>query len=487
MSKPGIQISGFDMTFEDDRKIGPKDPESPFTILILGNFSGARTAPGKTCIDIDRDNFESVLHKLSPELALPLGGDRNTLLEMHFQNLEDFEPDAIYEKLPLFSRLRDIRDRLQHADTFTQAAAELGFRDETDTTPQFSPPDDSGDLLEAVVSQTQVSTGVGLQNDLEAYIKNIVAPYSMPKAHPKTEELLALVDEAIAGQMRAILHHPDFQELESHWRSLYMVIRQLDTGARLRVQILNITKKDLLQDLITNEDIELSPVYKRVVSDASIPGNHPKSLLIGLYAFANNTVDITLLSLMGLLAQTAQAPFIAAANNRLIHEGDLLATTDDDDWQSTWTEEQQQQWQQLRLSSFAENIALVLPRFLLRLPYGKNTLPIEQFEFDEITDDISDRQFLWGNPAMLAAIVYGQGFSRDGWNMRLPPTQLLDGFPVFAYQEDDEYLALSCAETLLNEQGVQKIRELGLSDLRWVKNTDQLLISLRSIRDNRLQ
>src|SRR5436309_14989216 len=92
------------------------DPETPFRILLLGDFSGAAPRPpaGWKARAIDRDNFEEVMARVGPAFS-----------GMRFREMDDFHPDRIYQENPLFQRLRDVRQKLEEPATFAEAAAEI--------------------------------------------------------------------------------------------------------------------------------------------------------------------------------------------------------------------------------------------------------------------------------------------------------------------------------------------------------------------------
>src|SRR5580700_11082243 len=82
------------------------EPETPFRILLLGDFSGRASKADKPAIrwkpvPVDRDNFEEVLTRLGVECPE---------LSMGFRELEDFHPDRIYQRQrELFESPRDVR------------------------------------------------------------------------------------------------------------------------------------------------------------------------------------------------------------------------------------------------------------------------------------------------------------------------------------------------------------------------------------------
>src|ERR1022692_2074126 len=89
------------------------EPETPFHILLLGDFSGRPSTSWKP-VEIDRDNFEEVLERVAPAFA-----------GMRFRELDDFHPDRIYQQHQLFQGLREVRRKLEAPATFAEAAAEI--------------------------------------------------------------------------------------------------------------------------------------------------------------------------------------------------------------------------------------------------------------------------------------------------------------------------------------------------------------------------
>ena len=97
-------------------------------ILILGDYSGQN--PGKTGLSfrktqrVDVDELDAVLRLIAPQLPITLDdGSEETLIE--FRELEDFHPDSLYKRLPVFKTLRDLRGRLENPSTYAVAAEEL--------------------------------------------------------------------------------------------------------------------------------------------------------------------------------------------------------------------------------------------------------------------------------------------------------------------------------------------------------------------------
>src|ERR1017187_5423214 len=94
---------------EDPRETAQPDPDTPFRILVAGNFSGGASRIRKP-IAIDRDNFDDVLALFSPELNLEFA---KAPLEIQFRQLADFHPDRLFERLLPFQSLRNLREQIE--------------------------------------------------------------------------------------------------------------------------------------------------------------------------------------------------------------------------------------------------------------------------------------------------------------------------------------------------------------------------------------
>jgi len=175
-------------------------------------------------------------------------------------------------------------------------------------------------------------------------------------------------------------------------------------------------------------------MYK-LFCDAS-EGDLPWSLLLGNYSFTDSIDDVLSLANIGEIAKMAKAPFIAAANEKLAGCESFSKTPDYEDWNHSISEGVNKAWQMLRQSPAASYIGLALPRFLLRLPYGKKSKPIDSFNFEEMTEDNSHENYLWGNAAFLKAECLARNFNDKGWQMQLNEVFQTDNLPVHYFKED---------------------------------------------------
>lgn len=455
----------------------PPEPDEPFRIAILGDFSGrsnrglldAKLAERRPLL-VDRDNFEQTLAKLGLELRLPVRAGDGPQITIRFKELDDFRPDRIYERLELFQALRQTRHDLSDPSTFPRAAATIRGPSQPEP-PQVTRERIErlplGDLLEQAIEETETRAPEGkpsprLRDEWSALLHDIVAPHLVPGAPPRQKELLAELDAATGSQMRSLLHQPAFQTLEAAWRGLFFLVRRLETGARLKLYLLDISKAELAADLCATPDLRRSETYRLLVEESVGTLGAPRwSVLVGDYAFDATRDDLELLRRLAGIALETGAPFLAAAGPHLLGCESLAETPDPVDWLRPLDPEVEQAWEAIRRLPEAVYIGLALPRFLLRLPYGKDTDPAEQFAFEEMPASPVHESYLWGNPALACVCLLGQAFSEYGWEFHPGVVRDIEGLPVHVYQAEGEPKLKPCAEVLLTERAAEVILDKG--------------------------
>jgi type VI secretion system protein ImpC len=400
-------------------------PDSePFSLCLMGNFSGQpeRVPPGeRRPIPVDRDNFEDVLQRARVSVA-----------GMTVSDLDDFHPDTLYRRLPIFRTFRSLRERL--LDPETSAAAILEVRGES--RPRPSAPD-AESLLDLIIGATPAAAAAPAparsEDDLQRFVREAVRPYLVARADPRVPEMVAEVDRAAAAAMREILHAPAFQSLEAAWRTAFTLVRRLDTGPELKLYLLDVTKEELAAEPVAFAQSLLRRTQEWSVLAACFP--------FGLE-------DLGCLGVLGEVARRLGAPVIGEADLSLL--GDAP------------------EWSEFRRTEQARWIGLALPRILLRLPYGKATSPCEQFDFEEVESGRPDsKHLLWGNPAAFCAMLIAEA-GRPG------PERRIGDLPIYVYQEEGESAALPCAEIELTEDTAEALLDNGMMPFVAVRASDEV-------------
>jgi type VI secretion system protein ImpB len=96
--------------------------ELPFVLGVLGDFVGKPEEPlaplkSRKFVDVDPDNFNQILAGMSPRLAYTienkLQDDGSKMgIELKFNSIEDFEPDAIVQQVEPLRKLVEARQKL---------------------------------------------------------------------------------------------------------------------------------------------------------------------------------------------------------------------------------------------------------------------------------------------------------------------------------------------------------------------------------------
>jgi type VI secretion system protein ImpC len=422
--------------------------DDPFRIAILGDFSGSGATKRKPVL-IDRDNFEDVFREFGVSLELPVAG------RISFAELDDFHPDRLYERVSLFEPLR-------------RALAEPGSPKASAPTANAAPPAMAAlsfdslleDAMQATESRHEEKT---VRDPLRAWISEKAAPYTTPPVPAADSERRELITGVIAAQMRALLHYPDFQQLEALWRAIYFLVRRTDTDNGLSIRLVDVSRDELAQSLDRVREL--------------LGAHGPWSLFVGGYSFGAGEKDLQALAALGATAAQFNASFLSAAEPRLIGCESIGALSDPTEWLPV-----DAAWNQFRSSPAAGHVGLALPRFLLRQPYGAKTDPCERISFEEMGTEHDHDRLLWGNPAILCACLLADSFEEEGWRMRPGKHSNIGGLPVYVYQEDGEAVAQPCAESVMTERAAQEVLNRGVMCIASLKDTDEVrLVRFQSV------
>jgi type VI secretion system protein ImpC len=510
MMSKGISLEHFDaeLVVKMEEVDAQTSDDNPFRVALLGDWSGRSNrgveASGAELANwrpllIDRDNISDVMAKLGVQLRLPLSAASNSNLVLDFDKLEDFHPDRIFARSELFQALRETRSRLSDQKTFEQAAAEvrqqfdLAEPDSTTSHRDLGPASETpvpnfaaGPLLDQVLEATDTGASRDLRPEahnispeLRSLVREIVRPYLVPD-DTEQKSLIAAVDKAISQQMRAVLHDPDFQAVESAWGALAFLVLNLETRTQLKFYLLDISREELQAALMEDDRIDKTGIYKLLVEATTETfGGEDWAILAGNYVFDFDAQDANLLKRLSSIASAATAPFIAGAAPRVIGCQSLFTTPDPDDWVAPSDAEAEQAWSELRSLPPARYLGLALPRFLLRLPYGRDTEPTEEFSFEEMPEGGNDHdRYLWANPVFAVSYLLAQAYLQSGWSLRPGEVQQIDELPIHVYEQNGESQIKPCAEVLLTMRAAEKIIERGPMPLITLKDTGSIRVGI---------
>jgi type VI secretion system protein ImpC len=460
-----------DITAGRERDSAQPIDEQPFRIALLGDWSGrgsrgevqsAAKIAARQPHQVDRDDLDQVLEDLAPALALQLAG--GSALSIRFGSLEDFHPDQLYARLPIFQALRDLRKRLADPKQFPAAAREMSG----EAPPPPPPPPAGVGLLDAILDESSpADSNEALANsggDLHTFLQQVLKPHLVPRADPRQADLIAQVDAAAGDTLRAILHHPTFQSLEALWRGADLLVRRIDTSSDLRVELIDLSEAELRAALPPGGDPQASPLSQLLTRQSQ---SAPWGLLAGAFTLGGHDADaIELLAQLAAIGHIHGAPWIGGADPEFV-TGAAPG------------------WEALRGSPLAQSLGLVLPRFILRLPYGRTFDPCDALAFEEVTPDSPLSDYLWAPPAFAVALVLGRAFAEaGGWQLSGSIDPDIGSLAHVVHGRGADAVAIPCGEALMTVQVGNNLMERGFMPLASLKDQDRVrLLRLQSAAD----
>ncbi|MBJ6765046.1 type VI secretion system contractile sheath large subunit [Myxococcaceae bacterium JPH2] len=312
---------------------------------------------------------------------------------------------------------------------------------------------------------------------VQAFITEMLAPNRSEERVDKAlvDAMIAEIDKRLSSQVNEILHVPEFQKLESAWRSLKFLVDRVDFRENTRVEMLNLSKEDLQKDFEDSPEVVKSGMYKIAYSNEyGVFGGKPYGLLCGNYDFGTGPQDMELLRKCASVAAMSHAPFIANASPEMFGEESFTKLPDLKDLKSLFEGPQYARWHSFRESEDARYVGLCLPRFLLRLPYGEKTIPVKAFNFSEEVVG-SHEKYLWGYASTAFATRVTDSFAKFRWSPNIIGPQsggAVENLPLHQYEAMGELQTKIPTEVLLTERREYELSEEGLIGLVFRKDAD---------------
>ena len=289
---------------------------------------------------------------------------------------------------------------------------------------------------------------------------------------------IAEIDRLLSSQLDAIMHHAEFQKLESSWRGLKYLLEQTRTSTHLKIRILNVSKDDLLKDFKKAPEFDQSQLFKKVYEEEyGTLGGQPFGALLGDYYFGSKGQDVALLDHLSRVAAAAHAPFISGTDPTMFGLESFTELAVPRDLSKIFDSDEYAKWKAFREKEDSRYVALTLPKMLLREPYGPDTQPVEAFDYREGVDGSEHGRYLWGNAAWALGVRVNQAFFNHGWCATIRGVEsggLVEGLPVHLFQTEAGGQAMKCpTEAPITDRRDNELSNLGFVPLCHVKGTDK--------------
>lgn len=338
-----------------------------------------------------------------------------------------------------------------------------------------------GSLLDEIVDATRLKPAdegyAVAKRGVEALLAQLVVPgRTVDKiSNAVIDDFIAEIDQKLSSQLDAILHNPELQKLESAWRSLKYLVDKTDFRENIKIEILSVDKQELLEDFEDAPEVTKSGLYKTVyTAEYGQFGGQPYGNIIANYDFGPGPQDIKLLQYVAAVAAMAHAPFVAAAGPQFFGVDSFNELPNLKDLHAVFEGPQYTKWQSFRESEDARYVALTLPRFLLRLPYGRDTQPVKAFNYEENVSATHDH-YLWGNAAFAFATRLTDSFAKYRWCSNIIGPMgggTVEDLPLHQFEAMGAVQTKIPTEVLVSERREFELAEEGFIALTMRKGSD---------------
>jgi type VI secretion system protein ImpC len=409
--------------------------DRPMVLAVLGDFGGRREPGARHLRRVDRETLDGVMARLGVEVEVPDGSETATV---RLERMDDFHPDALVRRVPGLAALLAAPDEAIPPPAGAGAPAQV--------------PSGAG-ILDSILGEPSAPSPA------REAIRDLARRVAEPSTVRERRGRAADVDRRLGAGVRAVLYAPRFQAVESAWRGLAALVQEAETGEALQVHLLDTGRDDAA--LLLAEEL-------------ATPGAPRPTCVLAAYAFGPDEHGLAVLEQLGAVALAAGVPLMADGSPALLGIDDARDLGDADVRQRIGMGDGPQAWRAFRSLPAAANVTLVLPRVLLRAPYGRSGEQVTAFPFDEGLTGRDHARFLWGSSALAYGRVLSRAFAARGWDADLERYAELDGLPVHVWREGGEECVLPCAEVVMSDATAARVAEEGLMVVASVRGTDRV-------------
>lgn len=508
------------ITYDVETGGAVQSKELPFVLGIISDLYGHQgdrvDFKERKFVYIDRDNFSNVMQSIKPKLNISVSNmlvdqdaksnkksDANDTLavELSFNSMDDLSPANIAKKVPQLNNmllqhelLIDLSAKLDSNhllhDMLSKAIADKGLfsklaaeaKDVTKPCPEMDKlikesglcviedndkkSAESSDYL--IRCRKMVASLFGGVSDLDG-VTNLY-PYIM--------DMVAKIDEKISLQLDEILHHEAFQKLEASWRGVHYVVMNSETGENLKIRLFAATRDEVQDDLERASEFDQSTLFKRVYEEEfGTLGGSPYSCLVADFYIGRKAMDVAFVRKLSQVASAAHAPLLGAASPDMFDLKSYNELHIPRDLKKIFESSELVAWNSFRDTEDSRYINLFLPRVLVRLPYGQNTIPIKEFNYNESVDGMDNSKFCWGNPAYAMALRITTAYAQYGWTAAIRGIEgggLVQNLPAYTFKTSYGDIALKCpTEVMITDRREKELSDLGFIALCHNKGTDK--------------
>jgi type VI secretion system protein ImpC len=232
-----------------------------------------------------------------------------------------------------------------------------------------------------------------------------------------------------------------------------------------------------MRDLSRAPEFDQTNVFRKLYEEEyGFLGGEPLGVVVGAYEFSMAPPDVELLERMSQVVAACHAPFLAGAEPHMFGLESFMRLPELKEIDTIFGSPEAAYWKKFRESEDSRYVGLTLPRTLLRLPYGKETVPVEEFDFEEVVDVRDPSTLLWGNTAFVLAARITDAFARHGWATAIQGVEgggLVEGLPIFTFHTPEgDIEATTPTEAPIDPKQEHDLADAGFIPLIHARHTD---------------
>ncbi len=492
--------------------------ELPFVLGIISDLYGQQEEridfKDRKFVTIDRDNFVDVMQSISPKLNISVrdmlseksaadkkkaakADDGATIpLELVFNSMDDFNPSSLVKGSPALSALfedrvglvdlstkldsnSDLNDVLAKAISDKAISAKLvsESKDVTKSAPEMDKIITESKLVENAKENAEEM--LKYRKMIAALSKNLTdLEGEVSHCYPFMMDQIAKIDAKISLQLDEVLHNPEFQKLEASWRGLHYLVMNSETGNMLKIKLFAATRDEVQEDLERAVEFDQSALFKKIYEEEfGTLGGAPYSCLLGDFYIGRSPRDVSFIKKISQVAAAAHAPFLAAVNASMFDLKTFGELHVPRDLKKIFENSELTAWNSFRDTEDSRYVNLFLPKILVRLPYGQDTIPVKEFNYNESVDGMDNSKFCWGNPAYAMALRITTAFSKFGWTAAIRGVEgggLVEDLPAYTFKTPYGDMSLKCpTEVMITDRREKELSDLGFIAACHNKGTDK--------------
>ncbi|MCJ8518560.1 type VI secretion system protein ImpC [Pseudorhizobium tarimense] len=336
-------------------------------------------------------------------------------------------------------------------------------------------------LLDQILQETRLAPSDDGYDTARKGVSAFIAELLKPARSDQTvnsaaiDQMIAEIDRKLSVQVDEILHHEQFKALESAWRGLKFAVDRTDFRQNIKIEIMNVSKDDLLTDFEDSPEVAKSGLYKHIyTAEYGQFGGQPVGAVVCNYAFGSGAQDVKLAQYCSSVGSMAHAPFIAGAAPTMFGVDTFEEIPNLKDMESIFEGPKYAKWNAFRQTEDARYFALAMPRFLLRTPYGSDTVPVKGFNYEERAAGKTEN-YLWGNAAIALATRLTDSFAQFRWCPNIIGPQsggAVEDLPVHTFEAMGQLQSKIPTEVLVSDRKEYELAEQGFIALTMRKGSD---------------